>query len=239
MRLPVNAITRSLPMAALALAFVSGCATEVGSAYILPFDGQTDWPVDRPIEVALNEQALPGGYPLDPGLLRVVDLTNGGIVEGDLVHEGRMLRFYPTDGWKPSTDYAWTLSPSVDRNREPQLLIPPALQGDAFFSTTSRLEVVNAVQQGERLCLQLSRAFDDDRLMIWVNGERGAQWSIVEVMVGGVEEAQPNTLHALCAPTPDADSVRVEVDFSEVYQLEPTGGDTLSAFRRLHRVKDP
>jgi len=233
--------SRSLPLAlsATLLLCAGGCGEGDQSTYIAPFDGQTDWPVGQPLEVALPNDALPPDYPLDQGLLRVVDLTNGGLVEGDVVHDGRRLRFYPTDGWAPSTDYAWTLSAPVDRNREPHLMIPPGLLGDATFSTTARLELVDAVERDDELCLLLSRAFDDDVLRIYLDGVRGADWSIVEVTVGGVEDVQTKTLHALCAPEAGVETVRFEVGDSAVYQLTPDSGGALSGFRSLHRVVDP
>jgi len=223
-------------MAAIGL---GGCETTTQSTYITPFDGQTDWPVEQPLEVALAREELPPDYPVDPDLLRVVDLTDGGLVEGDVVLDGRFLRFYPAEGWSPATDYAWTLSAPLVRNREPQLLVPPVLRGDARFSTAGHLEVVSAVTEEGRTCLQLSRAFDDDTLRIYVDGERGLDWSIVEVTVGGVEDAQTATLHALCTAADGVGSIRVEVGASEVYQFSPGPGSALSAFRDLHRVVAP
>lgn len=220
----------------LAVLFLA-CIPEPEPAYVAPFDGQTAWPLEAPIEVALPADALPSGYPLDPSLLRVVDLTVGGSVPGELIHDERRLRFYPDDGWPVGHAFAWALDAPVSSAREPQLAIPDRLLGEARFTTTGTLEVADAVIDNERLCVLLSRPYADEPVLLSIDGQVVSPWDLVEVVVGEVDEVQQQPLHALCVTTsPDAVSVRVDLP-GGVFELEPSLASSLRGFQALHRVR--
>jgi hypothetical protein len=213
------------------------CAIDEQSSYVAPFDGQTSWPLDAPIEVALPADALPPDYPVDAELLRVVDLTVGGIVEGDLIHDGRWLRFHPDGNWPAGHEFAWSLLPPIDAARQPQLAIPDRLLGEARFTTTGAMEVADAVIDRERLCVLLSRPYADEPVYLSVDGlVVSPPYDLVEVVVAEVDQAQPSALQALCVSTdPLAESVRVELP-SGVYELPPRTATSLGGFQSLHRI---
>lgn len=221
------------------LALLLACSPEPETAWVAPFDGQSAWPLDAPLEVALPVAVLPDGYPVEPGLIRVVDLDVGGNVAGELELDGRILRFWPEGGWAPGHAFAFDVDTSLPAAREPLAEVPEALQGEAGFATRASLSVADVVLDGGRLCVLLSQPYADEPFTVWADGLEVPVFEVIEVVVGEVVDAQAAPLHALCATVdPAVATVRTQLP-SGVDERSPRTASSLAGFQSLHRVVTP
>jgi hypothetical protein len=162
-------------IAPIVIALVACSDSEpVGPTGIAPADGQTAWVRDAPIVVMGEVARYPEGQPV-PDLIRVIDLDRGEAVAGTTEWFGDALVFAPDEPWSEDADYLWTLRDALDEARQPEFEIDPFLQGEAFFSTGFRLEVLNAgwAANGE-LCVLTSRpaeAFELEGFSVTIDAE--------------------------------------------------------------------
>jgi len=125
--------------------------------FVSPFDGQTNWPADAPLQVRVGEPVAPEGHDLDPTLISVVNLDKGGSVEGTVVAEKGDLWFYPDAPLRKATRFAWSVAPPYEEARSVHLALPADLIGSGTFHTGSMAEPVGALRLGDDLCIVWSR----------------------------------------------------------------------------------
>lgn len=127
---------------------------------IFPFDGHTAVPSDQILIAYDGATEIPPGYPVS-GLIRVVDLEDGGFIAGKVMIDGPDLTFIPDGPWPDGHRIAWTVGDDSHAPHGPELPVPSGLVGTAVFSTADAPEVV-AVTAGDagEACLVFSQAID-------------------------------------------------------------------------------
>ncbi|MCA9495044.1 MAG: hypothetical protein KC621_34185, partial [Myxococcales bacterium] len=177
------------------------CGSEVeGNAFVEPFDGVTGVASSTVLRVHLPALRLPEGEPVAPESLQVVDLDEGGFVEGTRTVEGTTVLFEPDGGWRPDTDYGWALIDAPDQARQPVLVLPEGLVGDALFSTRVGPRLLDAVLDGTDLCLLFSEEQPARILNLDIAGEDwfGTYWTPTFLASPGEGEGAT----AACFPVP-------------------------------------
>lgn len=157
-------------MLVLASALLACDPVSDDTAFVEPFDGATSVGLESRIEVHVPDLDVPEGQAVSEEVLRVVDLADGGLVQGQRVVEGTTVVFEPTGGWAPDADYGWALIDAPDQARQPVLEIPDFLLGEAVFSTRSDPWLLDAVLDGGQLCLLFSEAPGTQRLEVQLDG---------------------------------------------------------------------
>ena len=148
--------------ALLLLAACDGPTTKNTGGFIGPMDGQTNVSMDQALLVQTGGLDLPDKYSIPQTFIQVVNLVDGGFVEGDVVREGDDVLFLPANAWNPDTRYAWSTNQIPAMPRTPEYQFPNALIGEAVFDTSSELDVLDFVlddtlSDSERPCALLSR----------------------------------------------------------------------------------
>ncbi|MCB9688456.1 MAG: hypothetical protein H6735_25695 [Alphaproteobacteria bacterium] len=218
------------------------CVPEVeGNAFVEPFDGATSVTVDTPLRVHLPALRLPEGQPVSPESLQVVDLDEGGFVEGERVVEGTTVLFEPTDGWRADTDYGWALIDAPDQARQPVLVLPEGLAGEALFSTRPGPRLLDAVLDGDDLCLVFSEEQPARILDLDIGGEDffGTYWT--PTFLAAIGDGEGAT--ASCFPVParfgEGDVVRWTSALGASDSTTIVEGALLEAWRARHRWSEP
>lgn len=135
--------------------------------YASPLDGQTGWPVDQPLTVYAESMSIPPDYPLEP-LLRVVETTTGGFVEGRVTRTGDTLTFTPRSDWLAEGRYTWAVDIPEPVPHGPELTFPETVEGEFAFSTGPRLDVLaGGIDADGRACVILSRPSQPDDAVPW------------------------------------------------------------------------
>ena len=162
-------MTRPLLCLALVAPLAMGACSDEdpGARFISPLDGQTGWGVDVPLVVQSQDMDLPDDYAL-PELLRVIDLDQGGIIEGTTVREQDFLTFTPSTSWPANRRFAWVVDVPAPVPHGPELTFPPELDEPAVFDTSSRIDVLGgSVDDDDRACVVLSRMLDGEDAGTW------------------------------------------------------------------------
>lgn len=229
---------RALPLL-LACACASG-ADDPGRAYIAPLDGQTGVPPSLDLLVSTRGLDLPADYPVDPELIRVVDLDAGKLVAGETWRDGPDIRFTPARKWTEGHVYAWSVADAPPDGRQPQLTLPALITGEATFQVSDGAAVLDAgIDVNGTLCLLLSVAVQTPpEVELTLNGEpqSGSGWVLreeggsqgplklldedpgvsISCWVGGPELAGGESLHVWWA---DAGPWHFTLDRVKAYQL--------------------
>ncbi len=240
---------RSLPL--LVPGLMLGCSDpDPGAHFISPFDGQTHWPADAPLQVHAGQPVAPEGDTIEPDMLVVVDLDVGGRIEGSVVPDGSDLWFFPDEPFAANHRFAWSIAAPHDEARSVHIGVPPALTGGSTFHTGSLAEPIAALRLGEELCLVLTRGpfADPDApsltagMYAWADGVPARFGQPTEVTLTGIEPATVGAASVACLDLDDArvdaasvDGVRVET-VGSVWQLpvqERTVDDILAEQHRL------
>jgi hypothetical protein len=220
----------------------AGCGgPEVDTFFVAPPSGTTHVPIDAPLQVRLDEIAWPDGEPIPPDLVQVVDLVDGGFVDGELSWSGRDVLFEPELGWRAGHRYAWTVQEPVPRARQPVMRIPDGVTGEAIFDTASQVEALDAVRDEDRLCLLFSQRFAPVALDLTLDGAwtPGLPVEVMDVVLTEVEAVPlpDGALGAVCTvdPAPDVTTVRWISPTDTPYALEVAPGTLTDALLARHR----
>lgn len=144
----------------LASAVAVGASCSTAGGMITPFDGRTLVDLEAPLVIIGGAVEIPPNYPVGD-LISVVDLEDGGFVEGQVVVRDLDVSFHPTGGWREGRRYAWTFADPEHMPHGPELPVPEALRGTAVFSTADAPEVVAVALEGGEACLVLSQPVED------------------------------------------------------------------------------
>ncbi len=144
---------------AVAVALLSTACSEADPSphFVSPFDGQTHWPTDAPLQVRVGEPVAPEGHDLDPTLITVVNLDEGGSIPGTVAAEKGDLWFFPDAPLPKSTRFAWSVAPPYEEARSVHLALPVGLIGSGTFHTGPIAEPVGAIRLDDELCIVWSR----------------------------------------------------------------------------------
>lgn len=173
----MHLVSVTRPYAAIALGFslctmLSACPSpEPGLAYLSPMNGQTGWDPQQSLVAYAADMNLPEDYPL-PELIRVTNLTDGGLVEGTVLRLDDSIRFTPDSPFEPNTRYAWMVDVPATVPHGPSLVFPESLQEPSVFSTESAVDVLGGGlvtnEDGEStVCALLSRAWNAEEANEW------------------------------------------------------------------------
>ena len=150
-------LTRVLASSLLLVPLV---ACEELPGMIAPFDGRTDVGANDPLVVQGGANHIPPDYP--PGnVITVVDLQDGGFIDGDAVTDGPDVLFYPAEGWAEARRFAWTFMDPDHVPHGPEMPVAEGLAGTAVFSTEDAPEVLAVEEDDGRPCLVLSQPVAD------------------------------------------------------------------------------
>lgn len=167
------------------LAFIAGC-TQTSDFSISPMDGLTAVSPDEPLVAYGAAREIPPGYPLGD-LITVVDLADGGYVDGEVMVEGTDLSFYPAQNWSGDRRYAWTVGEDEHVTHGPELPIPEESRGTAVFSRIGRPEALGAWSEDPDVCVLLSQpevALNVRDLRLTVNDVAVESFNLHEVALG-------------------------------------------------------
>ena len=226
----------------LLISVFAACATDdPGVGFVSPFDGQTDWPHEAPLQLRLTGDSLPEGYPTPQDLVRVVDLDDGGFVPGSLSHDGVDLWFYPDQPFAADHDFVAHIDPASLDNREPELDGMVGLDGETVFSTASRLDALDAVVDAAGvLCVLWSRApADGEFVSVAVDGVAVVVGAPRPADVPGIDPTQGQGQRAQCTQgtsVAEGAGVRVQVGV-RVWQFEAIEMDVEVAAEGRYRVQ--
>lgn len=190
--------------------------------YVAPADGQSGVAQYQPLLVRGAAADLPADYPLDPATIRVVDLEDGGFVEGNLRISGADLLFVPVTGWSQGHRYAWTVSEPLPEAHGPEVGLNDGLIGSAVFSTGAELDALGAGldEANGQACVVLSRPLQpEDAARIVVSDLLGevipVTWALVpsDDLIDDPWELLPGDegLAVICAVVPPRDALPDEV----------------------------
>ena len=146
-----------------ALSLVATClvaCTEPLPGMIAPFDGRTAMDADQPLVVQGGANQIPPDYPAGD-VITVVDLQDGGFVEGHAVTDGADVLFYAADGWPEARRFAWSFMDPTHVPHGPEMPVEEGLAGTAVFSTQDAPDVLAVEEDDGRPCLVLSQPIDD------------------------------------------------------------------------------
>lgn len=113
------------------------------AGYIAPLDGQSNVATNTDLLVHTGGLDLPEKYAIPQNFIQVVDLSDGGFVDGEVVRDGDDLRFLPDKPWKEDNRYVWSLSQVPQLPRSPEVHIPQHLIGEAVFDTSPEIEILD------------------------------------------------------------------------------------------------
>ncbi|MFT7521894.1 MAG: hypothetical protein ACI9MC_004046 [Kiritimatiellia bacterium] len=148
---------RTVPVLILLAACTSGSDAPQGDRYIAPLDGQTAVPTDARLIVVAEDMSLPPDYPLLE-LFRVVDMDEGGRVEGSVKRFTDFFEFIPNSQWDADRRYGWVIDVPPPVPHGPHLTFPDILGEPSTFETSSRINVLGgSVDLDDRVCVVMSR----------------------------------------------------------------------------------
>jgi hypothetical protein len=145
---------------AIPLLFLLACADQAANSggHIAPFDGQTQVLLDQSLQLVAPGLDMPGDAPLPTDILSVINLETGGFVQGAATRSGNTVEFTPSVKWQHGFTYRWSVTQPLPESRRPQVVVPPALLGDATFKAGNGSAILDAgVAEDGALCLLLSR----------------------------------------------------------------------------------
>lgn len=145
---------------ALSVVLVPLVACEELPGMIAPFDGRSDVGSGDPLVVQGGANQIPPDYPAG-NVITVVDLLDGGFVDGEVVTDGPDVLFYANEGWAEARRFAWTFMDPDHVPHGPEMPVDEALAGTAVFSTEDAPEVLAVEEDDGRPCLVLSQPIDD------------------------------------------------------------------------------
>ncbi|MBT3222900.1 MAG: hypothetical protein HN348_27805 [Proteobacteria bacterium] len=150
---------QSLPIIILALSLGScpGGEEQPTRAFIAPLHGQSDVPVEMELMLRTGGVNWPPNYPIPAGFIRVVDLGEGGLVDGHIYRSGNDILFRPYDPWEPNRRYSWTVDIVTSEPHGPEFSFPDNLMGTAVFDTSNALALLGASLESDQICMVFSR----------------------------------------------------------------------------------
>ena len=167
---------QSLPIFifALGLASCPGGGEQSTRAFIAPLHGQSDVPVAMELMLRTGGVSWPPNYPIPEGFIRVVDLQEGGLVNGIIYRSGDDILFKPSQPWEPNRRYSWTVDMVNSEPHGPEFYFPENLMGTAAFDTSNDLALLGASYEAteDQICMVFSRpltANDAGELVISVD----------------------------------------------------------------------
>jgi len=165
---PIGTV-REVPLRRVALAaLLAACAPDLDpvASWVEPMDGATGWAGAEPLIVNTPALDVPPDYEIRP-LLRVIDLADGGYVDGTTTSTHSGITFEPAEAWLPGRRYAWTLDVPESLPHAPEFGIPEGLAGTAVFDTDPALEVLDGAQHDDsRLCVVLSAKAESESVEV-------------------------------------------------------------------------
>jgi hypothetical protein len=240
----------------LACSVLLACAcgdTESGAHFVSPYDGQTDWPADAPLQVRVGAPVAPEGLDLDQNLIHVVDIDVGGPIEGTVVADKGDLWFFPDEPLPRGHRFAWSVAPPHDEARSVHLGLPPGLRGSATFHTGAIVEPVAALRLDDEVCVVWSRGPQQGPdaaplafgLKLYADGVPVAVRAAVEVSLTGIDPRTAGTASLGCLALDDAgieaatiEGVRVD-GTEEVWQLPVEARSVDDLLGEHHRLGGP
>ncbi len=147
-------------LTALALVSAALVACKELPGMIAPFDGRSNVDGGEPLVVQGGANQIPPDYPAGD-VITVVDLQDGGFVEGRSITDGPDVLFYSTEPWPASRRFAWTFMDPDHVPHGPEMPVTEGLSGTAVFSTEDAPEVLAVEEDAGRPCLVLSQPIED------------------------------------------------------------------------------
>lgn len=147
-------------LTALSIVTCTLVACEDLPGMIAPFDGRSDVNANEPLRVQGGANQIPPDYPAG-NVITVVDLQDGGFIDGRALTDGADVLFYPTDSWPSDRRFAWSFMDPDHVPHGPEMPVDEGLAGTAVFSTANAPEVLAVEEDDGRPCLVLSQPIED------------------------------------------------------------------------------
>jgi hypothetical protein len=228
-------LTRLVALSATLASLATLVACEELPGMIAPFDGRTNLDAREPLRVQGGANQIPPDYPAG-NVITVVDLLDGGFVDGTVVTDGMDVLFHPAADWPTGRRLAWTFMDPDHVPHGPEMPVEVGLRGTAVFSADDGAEVLAVEEDGGRPCLVLSQPIEDvDALVLRVTVDDVDVESIARSLDGAWDPYDAGAT-AMCldgVSVAPGQSVRVWVDGRGPWRHPAEAHDTIVA--RLFR----